>query len=59
VTARRLAAWCLHTLGTVCVCALVAVAVMLAVLTATSALARVHVGPVEPDDGPIMTTVPA
>jgi len=31
MTGRRVAAWCLQTLGTVCVCALVAVTVTIAV----------------------------
>jgi hypothetical protein len=59
VTGRRLAAWCLHTLGTVCMCALVAVAVMLAVLAGSAALARVDTDPGGYEDGPIMVSVPA
>lgn len=59
MTGRRLAAWCLQTLGTVCVCAVVAVAVAVIVVVGSAALARVHVAPAAPDDGPIITTVPA
>ena len=59
MTARRLAAWCLQTLGTVCVCALVAGAVMFAVLAGSAALARVDTDQGGPEDGPIMVSVPA